>query len=201
MPEVQGNIEGIRKSVLDELEQLYDVQVEPDCFIPQEIVNGLCNYSAALNREIAVYITRYGEIVNVIIGKSDHINLPDLSLRRSKNRLSMIRCIHTHPSATGMLSEVDISALNSMKFDAMCAIGVKEDGTPTSAQCAFIDPATPGTPIRTDIIYARRIPQEAWMQQIEDTDAAYIAILAETDTKTEKAVLVGIESESSLDEL
>lgn len=50
MPEVQGNIEGIRKSVLDELAQLYDVQIEADCFIPQEIINGLCSYSATMNR-------------------------------------------------------------------------------------------------------------------------------------------------------
>ena len=66
MPEVHGNIEGIRKSVLDELASLYDVQLEPDVFMPQELINGLCGYSASLNREIAVYITRYGEIADAL---------------------------------------------------------------------------------------------------------------------------------------
>ena len=70
MPEIHGNIEGIRKSVLDELAALYDVQLEPGVFMPQELLNGLCGYSASLNREIAVYITRFGEIADVFIGRS-----------------------------------------------------------------------------------------------------------------------------------
>ena len=140
MPEIHGNIEGIRKSVLDELAALYDIQLETGVFMPQELLNGLCGYSAALNREIAVYIKRFGEIADVFIGKSDSIDLPDLRLRRSERRLSMIRCIHTHPNGWGELSDVDISALLSMRFDAMCAVGVSKDGRPTSTQCAFLDP-------------------------------------------------------------
>ena len=110
MPEIHGNIEGIRKSVLDELATLYDMQLEPDVFMPQDLMEGLCGYSASLNREIALYITRDGAIADVFIGRSDSIDLPDLRLRRSQRRLSMIRCVHTHPNGHGELSDVDISA-------------------------------------------------------------------------------------------
>ena len=160
MPEIHGNIEGIRKSVLDELALLYDVQLEPGVFMPQELLNGLCGYSASLNREIAVYITRFGEIADVFIGRSDSIDLPDLRLRRSERRLSMIHCIHTHPNGWGELSDVDISALISMRFDAMCAVGVSKDGRPTSTQCAFLDPAREGNVLRTELLNARKMPQD-----------------------------------------
>ena len=201
MPEIHGNTEGIRKTVLDELAALYDVQLEPGQFMPQDLLESLCGYSASMNREIAVYITRYGEIADVFIGRADSIDLPDLRLRRGERRLSMVRCVHTHPRATGELSDVDVSALLSMRFDAMCAVGVSEDGRPTSVQCAFLDAEREGQVRRTELISARRLPQEAWLSEIERTDAAYRAAAPATQTGCERAVLVGIESEESLDEL
>lgn len=201
MPEIHGNIEGIRKTVLDELTTLYDVQLEPGQFMPQDLLQSLCGYSASMNREIAVYITRFGEVADVLIGRADSIDLPDLRLRRGERRLSMVRCVHTHPRATGELSDVDVSALLSMRFDAMCAVGVSEDGRPTSVQCAFLDAESEGHVRRTELISARRLPQEEWLAEIERTDAAYRAANPATRTGRERAVLVGIESEESLDEL
>ena len=190
MPEeIHGNIEGIRKTVLDELKTLYDVQLEPDVFMPQDLLASLCGYSASMNREIALYITRYGEIADVFIGRSDSIDLPDLRLRRSEKRLSMIRCVHTHPCATGELSDVDISALRSMRFDAMCAVGVSEDGRPTSAQCAFLDEGSPSGYTSTELLNARRLPQEEWTRQIAEADAAYAGDEPASDGKRERAVL------------
>ena len=201
MPEIHGNTEGIRKTVLDELTTLYDVQLEPGQFMPQDLLQSLCGYSASMNREIAVYITRFGEVADVLIGRADSIDLPDLRLRRGERRLSMVRCVHTHPRATGELSDVDVSALLSMRFDAMCAVGVSEDGRPTSVQCAFLDAESEGHVRRTELISARRLPQEEWLAEIEHTDAAYRAANPATRTGRERAVLVGIESEESLDEL
>ena len=97
MPEIHGNTEGIRKTVLDELAALYDVQLEPGQFMPQDLLESLCGYSASMNREIAVYITRYGEIADVFIGRADSIDLPDLRLRRGERRLSMVRCVNSMP--------------------------------------------------------------------------------------------------------
>ena len=201
MPEIHGNTEGIRKTVLDELTTLYDVQLEPGQFMPQDLLQSLCGYSASMNREIAAYITRFGEVADVLIGRADSIDLPDLRLRRGERRLSMVRCVHTHPRATGELSDVDVSALLSMRFDAMCAVGVSEDGRPTSVQCAFLDAESEGHVRRTELISARRLPQEEWLAEIERTDAAYRAANPATRTGRERAVLVGIESEESLDEL
>ncbi len=201
MPDIHGNIEGIRKTMLAELKTLYDLQLPPDAFVPQELLSQLCGYSAFMNRELALYITRDGEIADVFIGRADAIDLPDLRLRRGERRLSMIRCVHTHPCATGELSDVDVSALLSMRFDAMCAVGVSEQGRPTSAQCAFLDSSRPGQVVRTELIPARKLPDEEWLRAIEETDAAFLAEEPKTQKGRERAVLVGIESEESLEEL
>ena len=175
MPDIHGNIEGIRKSVLDEMKTLYDLQLEPDVFLPQEVLSALCGWSASFNREVALYVTRYGEIADIFIGRADAIDLPDLRLRRSQRRLSMIRCIHTHPSATGQLSDVDLSALLSMRFDAMCAVGVNAEGQHTSTQCAFLDQHASAGYVLTELLPARRLPQQDWLDHIQQADAAYLA--------------------------
>ncbi len=201
MSEIHGNIDGVRNSMLAEMKALYDFPVSADSFMPQELLEQLCGYSAFLNREIAVYITRYGEVVDIIIGKLDHVDLPDLRLRRSERRLSMVRCIHTHPGGSGQLSAVDISALLSMRFDALCAVGVNSQGRPTNAECGFISPTLPGEAERIAIPDARRMPDAAWMARISEIDADFIAEDPHTQGAQEKAVLVGIESEESLVEL
>ncbi|HIU19658.1 MAG TPA: GTPase HflX [Candidatus Limiplasma stercoravium] len=200
MPQIHGNTEGVRKSVLEQMCAMYEAVVAPDDFMPQDLLESLCGYCASINREVALYITRYGEIADIFIGKADSIDLPDLRLRRSDRRLSLIRCVHTHPSSSGELSDVDVSALLSMRFDAMCAVGVSADGRPTSAQCAFLEPGGDGVRM-TELISARRIPQEEWMRTIRETDEAYLSALPNTAPARERAVLVGIESETSLDEL
>ncbi|HPS82268.1 MAG TPA: GTPase HflX, partial [Candidatus Limiplasma sp.] len=140
-------------------------------------------------------------VVDLLIGKADHVDLPDVRLRRSGRRLSMVRCIHTHPKGSGQLSDVDTSAILSMRFDMICAVGVDEHGKPTTAQAAFLDPAHPGTVTRTELVNARRIPDEAWLAQIAEVDDAFIAEEPQLVAGAEKAILVGIESEDSLTEL
>ncbi|MEG0492533.1 MAG: GTPase HflX [Clostridia bacterium] len=201
MPDIHGNIEGIRKSVLEELSAIYDIQLQSDEFMPQDLMISLCGYSASLNREIALYITRFGEIADVMVGRSDSIELPDLRSRRSERKLSRMRCVHTHPNGSGELSDVDVSALLNMRFDAMCAIGVAKDGHPTSVQCAFLDTAHDGLVCKTELLNARKLPQEAWLREIEETESYFLTAEPTTEHAIERAVLVGIESEEALSEL
>lgn len=100
-------------------------------------MQALARFSQALNREVCVYITRDGEVVDVSVGTDRDVELRDFRLRRSRSRLSMVRCIHTHPNGDGRLSDVDLSALRSFRYDAMVAIGCK-GGEPTFVQSAFL---------------------------------------------------------------
>lgn len=122
MREIKGNIKGIRDSVIAELQKLYDMQ-SPQ-LVSQELAVKLADITEYINREISVYITRSGQIIEIAVGDNATVELPSFSCRRGAGRLSGIRCIHTHPGGNPYLSGVDISALKNNKYDAMVAIGV-----------------------------------------------------------------------------
>lgn len=122
MREIKGNIKGIRDSVIAELQKLYDMQ-SPQ-LVSQELAVKLADITEYINREISVYITRSGQIIEIAVGDNAAVELPSFSGRRGAGRLSGIRCIHTHPGGNPYLSGVDISALKNNKYDAMVAIGV-----------------------------------------------------------------------------
>lgn len=122
MREIKGNIKGIRDSVIAELQKLYDMQ-SPQ-LVSQELAVKLADITEYINREISVYITRSGQIIEIAVGDNATVELPSFSGRRGAGRLSGIRCIHTHPGGNPYLSGVDISSLKNNKYDAMVAIGV-----------------------------------------------------------------------------
>ncbi len=197
--QVNGNIEGVRDAMLAKLDSLYTYELENGIYLPRDLMKLLAECSCAMNREIAVYLTRDGEIVNVAIGTDCDVELTDYRLRRNADRLSRIRCVHTHPDGDGRLSDVDLSALKIFRYDAMTAVGVK-DGEPTFVQTAFLgekDSVIMDEPVRW-----YRTPDAEWMNQIELSDELVGRETAQevADTR-EKAVLMGIESRESLEEL
>ena len=164
---VNGNTAGVRDSLLARLDALYSVELEEGEFLPRELMQLLAECSCALNREIAVYITRDGGIVNVAIGTDSDVELTDYRLRRSVNRLSRVRCVHTHPDGDGRLSDVDLSALKIFRYDAMTAVGVK-GGEPVSVQTAFLVEDAQfliPPPVRW-----YRLPETEWLAQITESD-------------------------------
>ena len=204
MPEVHGNITGIRDTQMAELKAMYDCPFEWNEYAPRDLLQELARHSCALNREIAVYISRDGDVLDVIVGVTDSVPLMDLRLRRNSKRLSCVRCIHTHPGGSARLSDVDIAALRSMMLDSMCAIGVAEDGHITGVSAAFLTEKVDGVPgvELTDIYPLKKLPQEAWMREIEVSDKRVLqGDDGDEAEQPERAILVGIDSEKSLDEL
>lgn len=205
MPDIHGNIEGVRKSTLAELQTLYDFPIERDEYLPIELARLMGRYSCALNREISLYITRDGEIIDITVGDTASVPLCDIRLRRSARRLSCVRCVHTHPRGSAELSDVDITALKSLLLDSMCALGVSTEGEVTGVQAAFLlhervngEPQ----PVCTSILSLRRLPQSAWMDEIVLSDQRVMQGEDKAaDDAPERALLVGIESDESLDEL
>ena len=196
---VYGNTEGIRDALLTKLDDLYSYELEEGEYLPRELMQLLAEYSCQLNREIAVYITRDGEIVHVAVGTDCDVELVDFRLRRNASRLSRVRCIHTHPDGDGHLSDVDLSALKIFRYDAMTAVGVK-GGQPVNVQTAFLTSNT--EVLMGDAVRWYQVPDQAWLDQIEQSD-----LLVGTEETfriaggPEKAVLMGIESTESLEEL
>lgn len=197
--QVHGNVTGVRDTLIDALSQLYEYEVDEDTFLPRELMQVLARFTAAMNREIAVYITRDGEIVDVSVGTDRDVELRDYRLRRNAKRLSCVRCIHTHPNGDGRLSDVDLSALRSFRYDAMVAIGCLK-GEPTFVQSAFL--AEKQNILMEEPVRWYKTPDSEWVRQVQESDRIVGWESGEEEnTGKERAVLMGIESMESLDEL
>ena len=196
---IYGNTEGIRDAMLQKLEDLYSLWLEEDEYLPRELMKLLAEYSCRLNREIAVYITRDGEVVHVAVGTDCDVELTDFRLRRNVKRLSCVRCVHTHPDGDGTLSDVDLSALKIFRYDAMTAVGVK-NGEPVNVQTAFLE--SDQELLLSPLVPWVRVPDREWLNQIEISDGLVgTEETARISQGPEKAVLMGIESQESLEEL
>lgn len=123
---IYGNTDGIRKTMLNELEALPG-SYDKSNFIDRNILATVAGISSRLNREISVFISRNGRLLAVGIGDSTTVPLAEFSEKRGTKGFIGVRCIHTHPNGNAKLSDVDISALKSRRYDCIASIGVKEN--------------------------------------------------------------------------
>ena len=201
---IHGNLEGIRESALNELEKLYDAEFARDQFLPDRLLNVLVRYTEQINREMLVYLGRDGSVLEIAIGSIGSIALPELHLRRNLDRLSGFRCIHTHPGGNAELSSVDLQALRLMRFDSMCAVGVR-DGACTGVSAAFLGEMEYDnfSIVLKGPVKASRIPQMNWMSEIEQAEVRVKEAIAKGGIveQSEKVMLISTDSEESLEEL
>jgi GTPase len=201
------NITGIKKSILKQLEDLKNESIDTDknLFVSEKVIDTICEITQRIGKEIAVFINRKGEVVEVEIGDENTVTLKDLGERRSENSLSGIRVLHTHPNTSGMLSDVDIAALKKMRFDMMAAVGVK-DGMASDLFVSFL-----GIDDKNELIplIAGPYSKERFMKLDVKIVIAETEEKLKKSTKTskaveddeERAVLIGIENEEDLEEL
>lgn len=203
MPELSGNLSGIRDSVQKRLLSLYESEVSSNEFVSMDLAGSLAQLTALVRREIAVYLSRDGKILEVSLGQADRVSLQDLGRRRSEQRLSCVRLIHTHPNGDPVLSDVDISALQSLRLDAICALGVAEDGTLTGATLALLAPDEQGElkPGPITQIPISQLNHPTLMALITQNDLLAVAGNTKTESQKEKAYLISVDSQYSLDEL
>ena len=210
--EVNGDLRNIKSYIVTELHSLYELQVPIGQISTREINEKLIGITELLDREVAVYVNRQGKVIQVSVGDSGTVDLPELK-SRTVNRLSGIRCIHTHPSSDTVLSNPDLSSLRRLRFDVMAAIG--RDGKDIIGSIAFFTGETneDGTPQLQGFG-----PVEASVLQQINLTCLITSInkklgrdtMSKTAAQEERAILAGIEpirqkqawsSEESLAEL
>lgn len=195
---IYGNIEGIRNSILGRLEKIYDMRISKDSVLNEELVDILCNVTQYLNREVSVAIGRKGNIISVAVGDSTTVEMPEIDIKERK--LSGVRIIHTHPNGNSRLSAVDVSALVKLRLDCMVAIGVDESGYTdiTLGFCYVENNLLIGQmtePLnREQVLGIKLLDKISYIESLmEDKE------IIEDDS--ERAILVGVESEESIEEL
>lgn len=195
---IKGNVEGVRDSILAELENIYSINVEKGKLVNREIIALISDITRVINREISVSVDRRGRVLEVAIGDSNSVELPILDL--SSKKLSGVKVIHTHPGGYSKLSMIDISALLKLKLDAILAIGVGENEI-----------------TGINIGYCKVKDQELTYEEIENLSIEKVlnvdymekVLNVESELKkndvveddSEHAIIVGVDSEESLDEL
>ena len=202
---LNGNLSGIKNTMLEKLKSIYELKMGLDEFASQELIELLALYTGEIKREISVYIAREGSIVDVSIGDSSKVSMPSMRLVRNEDRLCGVRCIHTHPNGDGRLSAVDIGTLRSSKLDAMAALGVS-DGKPTQFYCAYLGELTDETLGREVLVYGplrpMKLPQHALISEIYASDNRFRTTtkLVE-ESENERAILVGMDNDEGYDTL
>jgi len=191
MLRVNGEIEGIRQSVLEVLDQLYDMRLPQDVMWTEELLQILAEMTTFTGREIAVYIDKKGNISDVSMGDSSTVSLSAVEGKRSSRRLSGVKCIHTHPESSGMLSSVDVSSLKQLRLDAMIAVGVSNG----KAAELYVGVPSPANPDECDILgpyYSNKEDFEALLEYIEDADRSLRERPDVISEGAERVVLVGM---------
>lgn len=201
--QVYGNIAGIRDSVLLELESLYEVRLSKDVFLSAELCEIMASLTGMIGREIMVYLSRSGSVEEVRVGDDHTVGLTEMRLVRNIDRLSGVRCIHTHPEGNGMLSDVDMGSLSALRLDSMVAIGVRA-GKPMELYAGFIGEMIDEE--RQTILYGpyahTRIPNELLLKAIQEADDRLnTSFYAINEIEPDRAVLLGIESDAGYDSM
>jgi len=201
---VNGNTGGVREILLREMEGLYEMSMQPDVFLSRELCDAMARFTALINREVLVYVSRSGSIEDVRIGDDRSVGMEELRLVRNIDRLAGVRCIHTHPRGSGLLSDVDMGSLSSLRLDAMAAIGVTQDGQASNVYVGYLGEMEGDR--RQTILYGpmrpHHLPQKALMEEIYAADARFLTPAYEvTKAKPDRAILCGIENSDGYDSL
>ncbi|MGL5066770.1 MAG: GTPase HflX [Sarcina sp.] len=195
---IYGKVEGIRNSTLNELEQIYDIVVPKHAIYTEEMVKIISKVTGDIDREVSVAITRKGKVISVAIGDSTSVEIPIIDINEKK--LSGVRIIHTHPNGICRLSALDASALLKLKLDAIAAIAIEEK--------EIKDVSLGFCTVQNDVLLCEEYPYLT-VEQTLGVDVLdkinhieeIIKITDAIEDDSEKAILVGTDSEDSLVEL
>lgn len=196
---IKGNINGIKKVILERIEKLYELTIETENIFSYELVAEMNEISRIINKELCVVINRRGKITGISVGKVSSAEIP--SMASKANSLCGFRVIHTHPSGDSTLSSMDISALMELKLDAIAAIGVKEildDIRINVGFCDIYNNTIASEELKNLSLYASlKLNLKDKVTHIDKI----ISSIKKYDDDVEKAILVGTDIEESLEEL
>ena len=213
IPEVFGNITGLKRQQHSSIERLYRASFgpAPEVFIPLNLANRMAEIARELNRQIGILVDRRGQVTHVIVGDAHRIFIPDLTRHRAgSGRFRGLRLLHTHLRGEG-LTQDDLTDLSLLRLDMVLAFQSDINGRPGSVEYAILNPeasvedSSPWTVHSATQV--RTLPSN-FLTLIEDLEAQYANRdrLARIPDK-EGAILVSVTTgrrslaQASLDEL
>lgn len=200
---IGGNTQGISDFWLEQLTDLAKLRIPKDRLFSEELAFSMAKITQSLAVEVCVYIDRRGRVVHTQVGDNRSVSLEFMKQRTARHHLSGLRCVHTHPNGSGMLSDVDLTSMPILRFDAMIAIGVdvaakKDEYLLKSVGVAFgvLGDAKPQPFLCKNIHAALGLDFLEMVAVIEKTAAKTITHY-EIGEKTTRALLVNITGKNS----
>ena len=141
---ITGNTNGLKKNILERLENLLEIKSDPAILCDPLIIEEICDITGQVNREISVFVSPRGKTEEISVGDFKTVTMRRLDIGRSS------RCIHTHPGPDSTLSYVDLDTLSNTDMAIMAAVGIVE-GKPNGITCAYAD--NEGKPVISDTFY------------------------------------------------
>src|SRR3990172_2332304 len=149
IPQLYGNIHGLKANQLKRLEHIYRRRIPHNLLITPELGRYLTELSQEIGRQIGIIVNRKGSIIAAIVGDEKEIVIPVLAdYPLGRKRLRGLRCIHTHLK-NEPLNQDDLTDLALLRLDIMAAIRILEDGLPSDIFISHLLPLNPeGTPYK-----------------------------------------------------
>ncbi|MCF8054680.1 MAG: GTPase HflX [Deltaproteobacteria bacterium] len=167
-----------------------------------ELAKSLTTISYRINRQVAVLLTRKGEVAFVIVGNHHQIVIPSLDAYRSASkRFRGLRLIHTHLDESG-LTEDDLTDLALLRLDYLCAISVIGEGEWSGYYGAHLVPANPDDTVWEQTKKeARDLPEDDFNAFIAELETNFAkASPTKLVDGAERGILVGVATHSQREE-
>lgn len=137
---VYGYTDGLRKTQLNRIQDLYNLKSPPEYILTPELAGEMVAISHEIRRQIGILIDRNGRVVCVIAGETHRIVIPVTSdYMAGPGRLKGLRCIHTHLTDE-TLTRDDLTDLALLRLDYITALCVGPQGIPGPVYSAHILP-------------------------------------------------------------
>ncbi len=137
---VYGKLESIPAKHIKSIEKLSSRKSRSNYVISLDIARILCSFSLATGRQIAILLSRSGDIEYTIVGSPDEILIPVLSrFRLTAGRLRGLRLVHTHPSGKGVDND-DLTDMALLRLDSVTALNYDNKAEPIKMETAYLLP-------------------------------------------------------------
>lgn len=143
IPEIHGQVLGLRASQLAMLERLYRKRMPIDEVLSSEAAKTLAQFTHEIRRPIGLVITRRGAVQDVLIGAGTEPSRTTLAtFRASPRSLRGLRLIRSSLKGEPLTQE-DLTMLGLLRLDMMGTVAVTSKGEPGLLSLAHLNPPSP----------------------------------------------------------
>lgn len=121
---IYGNIEGLKKSTLERLEDLRGYRMEGGAYLDKDTAIFLMDISLEINREVIIITDKKNEIVEIGVGDFRSASFPEVDYEK----IPGVKSFHTHPNGNPNLSDQDTTAMENLGFELLGAIAQGHKG-------------------------------------------------------------------------